>query len=108
MPATVAGIEKYLGSGLIKGIGPVMAKRMVKKFEEDTLKIIEEDSDKLLEVEGIGGKRVKMISKAWTDQKEIREVMLFLQSHGVSSTFAAKIFKQYGQRSIDVVKEKPV
>ncbi len=108
VPATVAGIEKYLGSGLIKGIGPVMAKRMVKKFEENTLKIIEEDSGKLMEVEGIGAKRVKMISKAWTDQKEIREVMLFLQSHGVSSTFAAKIFKQYGQRSIDVVKEKPV
>ncbi len=107
VPATVAGIEKYLGSGLIKGIGPVMAKRLVKKFEKDTLKIIEEDSDKLLEVEGIGAKRVKMISKAWADQKEIREVMLFLQSHGVSSTFAAKIFKQYAQRSIDVVKENP-
>jgi exodeoxyribonuclease V alpha subunit len=107
VPATVAGIEKYLGSGLIKGIGPVMAKRMVKKFEEDTLKVIEEDAEKLLEVEGIGSKRVKMIAKAWSDQKEIREVMLFLQSHGVSSTFAAKIFKQYGQQSIDVVKENP-
>lgn len=107
VPATVAGIEKYLGSGLIKGIGPVMAKRMVKEFEEDTLKVIEEDAEKLLGVEGIGPKRVKMISKAWADQKEIREVMLFLQSHGVSSTFAAKIFKQYGQQSIDVVKENP-
>jgi exodeoxyribonuclease V alpha subunit len=107
IPATVAGIEKYLGSGLIKGIGPVMAKRMVKKFEEDTLKVIEEDAEKLLEVEGIGSKRVKMIAKAWTDQKEIREVMLFLQTHGVSSTYAAKIFKQYGQQSIDVVKENP-
>ena len=107
VPATVAGIEKYLGSGLIKGIGPVMAKRLVKEFEEDTLKVIEEDSGKLLEVEGIGAKRVNMISKAWADQKEIREVMVFLQSQGVSSTFAAKIFKQYGQRSIDVVKENP-
>ena len=107
VPATVAGIEKYLGSGLIKGIGPVMAKRMVKEFKEDTLKVIEEEADKLLEVEGIGPKRVKMIAKAWSDQKEIREVMLFLQSHGVSSTFAVKIFKQYGQQSIDVVKENP-
>jgi exodeoxyribonuclease V alpha subunit len=107
VPATVAGIEKYLGSGLIKGIGPVMAKRMVQQFDDDTLKVIEEDAEKLLDVEGIGPKRVKMISKAWADQKEIREVMLFLQSHGVSSTFAAKIFKQYGQQSIDVVKENP-
>jgi exodeoxyribonuclease V alpha subunit len=107
IPATVAGIEKYLGSGLIKGIGPVMAKRMVKKFGEDTLKVIEEDSEKLQDVEGIGSKRVTMISKAWADQKEIREVMLFLQSHGVSSTYAAKIYKQYGQQSIDVVKDNP-
>lgn len=107
VPATVAGIEKYLGSGLIKGIGPVMAKRMVKEFKEDTLKVIEEDAEKLLDVEGIGSKRVEKIRKAWADQKEIREVMLFLQSHGVSSTFAAKIFKQYGQQSIDVVKENP-
>lgn len=107
VPATVAGIEKYLGSGLIKGIGPVMAKRMVKKFGEDTLNVIEQDSEKLQDVEGIGSKRVTMISKAWADQKEIREVMLFLQSHGVSSTYAAKIYKQYGQQSIDVVNENP-
>jgi exodeoxyribonuclease V alpha subunit len=107
VPATVAGIEKYLGTGLIKGIGPVMAKRMVKDFGEDTLKVIEEDAEKLLGVEGIGPMRVEKIAKAWADQKEIREVMLFLQSHGVSSTFAAKIFKQYGQQSIDVVNENP-
>lgn len=107
VPATVAGMEKYLGSGLIKGIGPVMAKRMVRQFGEDTLKVIEEGAEKLLEVEGIGNKRVTMIAKAWADQKEIREVMLFLQSHGVSSTYAAKIFKQYGQQSIDVVQENP-
>ena len=107
VPATSAGIEKYLGSGLIKGIGPVMAKRMVNKFGEDTLKLIEEEPEKLLEVEGVGPKRVAKIRKAWSDQKEIREVMVFLQSHGVSSTFAAKIFKKYGQQSIDVVKENP-
>ncbi len=107
VPATSAGIEKYLGSGLIKGIGPVMAKRMVDKYGEDTLKVIEEDPQKLLEVDGVGPKRVAKIGKAWSDQKEIREVMVFLQSHGVSSTFAAKIFKQYGNQSIDVVKENP-
>ena len=85
-----------------------MAKRMVQKYGEDTLKLIEEEPEKLLEVEGVGPKRVDKIRKAWSDQKEIREVMVFLQSHGVSSTFAAKIFKQYGQQSIDVVKGKPL
>jgi exodeoxyribonuclease V alpha subunit len=107
VPATVAAIEKYLGSGLIKGIGPVMAKRLVGKFGKETLEVIEEDSDKLIEVEGIGRKRVEMIRKAWVEQKEIREVMVFLQGHGVSSGYAAKIFKQYGNQSIDVVKNNP-
>ena len=107
VPATVAAIEKYLGSGLIKGIGPVMAKRLVGKFGKETLEVIEEDSDKLIEVEGIGRKRVEMIRNAWVEQKEIREVMVFLQGHGVSSGYAAKIFKQYGNQSIDVVKNNP-
>ena len=107
VPATVAAIEKYLGSGLIKGIGPVMAKRLVGKFGKETLEVIEQDSDKLIEVEGIGRKRVEMIRKAWVEQKEIREVMVFLQGHGVSSGYAAKIFKQYGNQSIDVVKNNP-
>jgi len=106
-PATVYGIEKYLGSGLIKGIGPVMAKRIVKKFKEDTLNIIESDISKLVEVEGIGKKRIGMIRKAWQEQKEIRTVMLFLQSHGVSSGYAAKIFKQYGNEAITIVQENP-
>ena len=107
VPATVTAIEKYLGSGLIKGIGPVMAKRMVKAFGKDTLEIIEKEIDRLIEVEGIGGKRVEKIRKAWAEQKEIREVMVFLQGHGVSSGYAAKIFKQYGNQSIDVVKDNP-
>ncbi len=107
VPASVYGIQKYLGSGLIKGIGPVMAKRIVKKFGEQTLDIIEDESDKLEQVAGIGRKRIKMIRKAWDDQKEIRDVMLFLQGHGVSSGYATKIFKQYGNRSIQVVKENP-
>jgi exodeoxyribonuclease V alpha subunit len=107
VPATVHGIEKYLGSGLIKGIGPVMAKRIVKKFGKDTLDVIEKEVEKLSEVDGIGYKRIDMIKKAWADQKEIREVMVFLQDHGVSSGYATKIFKQYGNESIEVVKENP-
>jgi len=107
VPATVQGLEKYLGSGLIKGIGPVMAKRIAKRFGKETLDIIEAELDKLAEVDGIGPKRIEMIRKAWAEQKEIREVMLFLQGHGVSSGYATKIFKQYGNESIKVVKENP-
>ena len=107
VPATVAGIEKYLGSGLVKGIGPVMAKRIVKVFGRETLDVIEESIERLREVDGIGEKRVAMIRRAWTDQKEIREVMVFLQGHGVSSGYATKIFKQYRSQSIEVVKENP-
>jgi len=107
VPADVHGIQKYLGSGLIKGIGQVMAKRFVKKFGKQTLDVIEQDIQRLLEVEGIGKKRIEMIGKAWADQKEIRQVMIFLQSHGVSSGYATKIFKQYGNESISVVKENP-
>jgi exodeoxyribonuclease V alpha subunit len=107
VPASVHGIQKYLGSGLIKGIGPVMAKRIVKKFGTHTLDIIEKDIDRLAQVEGIGAKRIEMIRKAWEDQKEIRDVMLFLQGHGVSSGYAVKIFKQYGSRSIQVVTDNP-
>jgi exodeoxyribonuclease V alpha subunit len=107
VPASVSGIQKYLGSGLIKGIGPVMAKRIVKKFGEDTLEVIEHAIQKLSEVDGIGEKRIEMIENAWAAQKEIRAVMVFLQSHGVSSGYAAKIFKQYRHQSIEVVKENP-
>jgi exodeoxyribonuclease V alpha subunit len=107
VPASVYGIEKYLGSGFIKGIGPVMAKRIVKTFGKETLDVIEQEIEKLTEVEGIGKKRVEMVRKAWADQKEIRGVMLFLQSHGVSSSYATKIFKTYGQEAIEVVQENP-
>jgi exodeoxyribonuclease V alpha subunit len=106
-PATLTGIEKYLGSGLIKGVGPVTAKRIVAHFALETLDIIEQDSDRLIEVPGIGKKRVKMIQRAWIEQKAIKEVMLFLQSHGVSTTYAVKIFKQYGDKSIDIVTNNP-
>ena len=107
VPASVHGIQKYLGSGLIKGIGPVMAKRIVSRFGVETLEVIEKDIGKLSLVEGIGEKRIRMINKAWDEQKEIRDVMLFLQSHGVSSGFATKIFKRYGDRSIEIVRQNP-
>jgi exodeoxyribonuclease V alpha subunit len=107
VPASVYGIEKYLGSGLIKGIGPIMAKRIVKAFGKETLDVIEQEIEKLTEVEGIGKKRVEMVRKAWADQKEIRQVMLFLQSHGVSSGYATKIFKTYGNEAIKVLQENP-
>ncbi len=106
-PATVYGIEKYLGSGLIKGIGPVMAKRIVKKFKEETLNVIEKEIQRLADIEGIGRKRIGMIKKAWDEQKEMRSIMVFLQSHGVSSGYSAKIYKQYGNESIQFVKENP-
>ncbi len=107
IPASVYGIGKYLGSGLIKGIGPVMAERIVEKFGKETLEVIEQQVDRLAEVEGIGRKRIKMIRRAWAEQKEIREVMIFLQSHGVSSGYATKIFKRYGRKSIEMVKQNP-
>jgi exodeoxyribonuclease V alpha subunit len=107
VPATVFGIQKYLGSGLIKGLGPVIASRIVKQFGEKTLDVIENEIEKLAMVEGIGKKRIAMIQNAWEEQKEIRDVMLFLQSHGIGSGYATKIFKQYGHRSVAVVTENP-
>ena len=107
VPATLSGIERYLSSGMIKGIGPVMAKRLVSSFGMDTLDVIEGNMERLLEVEGIGEKRVAMIGRAWREQKEIREVMIFLQGHGVSPAFAVKIFRQYGSAAISAVRENP-
>jgi len=107
VPATVDGIRKYLGSGLIKGLGPVMAGRIADKFGKETLEIIENDIQRLAEVAGIGRKRIGMIASAWDAQRDIRDVMLFLQSHGVGSGYAARIFKHYGSRSIAVVRENP-
>jgi exodeoxyribonuclease V alpha subunit len=106
-PATLTGLEKYLGSGLIKGVGPVTAKRIVAHFGLETLDIIENQSDRLIEVGGIGGKRVKMIQRAWAEQQAIKEVMLFLQGHGVSTTYAVKIYKQYGDQAIAKVTNNP-
>jgi exodeoxyribonuclease V alpha subunit len=107
VPASIAGIEKYLGSGMIKGIGPVMAKRLVAKFGKETLSIIEEEIDRLHEVEGIGEKRVDMIRAAWDEQREVREVMVFLQGQGVSPAYAVKIYRHYGRDAIGRVSENP-
>jgi exodeoxyribonuclease V alpha subunit len=106
-PATITGIEKYLGSGFIKGVGPVTAKRIVAHFQFETLDIIEQQIDRLIEVPGIAKKRVKLIQAAWQSQKSIKDVMLFLQGHGVSTTYAVKIYKQYGEESIATVTANP-
>ena len=107
LPATVYGMEKYLGSGLIKGVGPQYAKRIVQRFGIDTFQVIEENIQILIEVPGIGNKRIQMIAESWERQKEVKNIMLFLQEHGVSTAFAAKIYRQYGNESIGKMKENP-
>lgn len=107
VPASTAGIIKYLGSGLIKGVGPAMARRIVAKFGDETLDIIENDVERLQEIPGLGRGRIEMIGKAWKERKEVHSVMLFLQSNGVSTGYATKIFKQYGNQAIQIVTENP-
>ncbi len=107
LPRSVVGIKKYLGSGLVKGIGQTFADRIAEKFGEKTLEVIDQFSAKLREVEGIGPERAKRIKEAWTQQKSIRDIMIFLQGHGIGSAHAAKIFKQYGERAIAIVQENP-
>ncbi|MCO6011259.1 ATP-dependent RecD-like DNA helicase [Actinoallomurus purpureus] len=107
LPATVQGIRKYLGSGLIKGIGPVMADRMVEHFGTDILRVIEEEPERLVEVYGLGPKRSNRVAAAWEEQRAIKEVMVFLQGHGVSTSLAVRIYKQYGDESISVVRKEP-
>ena len=107
LPATALGIEKYLGSGLIKGVGPKFAKRIVKTFGANTLDIIEGTPEKLIEVPGLGQKRVEMIIEAWQEQKEVKNIMLFLQDHGVGAALAFRIFSEFGEESITIAKENP-
>ena len=107
LPATIVGIEKYLGSGLVKGIGPKMAKQIVAHFGLQTFEVIENDIEKLLEVPGIGKGRIGKIHDSWEKQKDVKDIMVFLQGHGVSSTYAAKIYKQYGKDSIERVQTNP-
>lgn len=107
MPATIYGIEKYLGSGLIKGIGPAYARAIVSRFGLETLEVIENDIERLLEVPRLGRKRMEKIRESWEKQKDIKEVMVFLQGYGVSTAYAAKIYRQYQKDAIKTVKENP-
>ncbi|WP_243761346.1 helix-hairpin-helix domain-containing protein, partial [Streptomyces sp. YIM 98790] len=107
LPATVQGIQRYLGSGLIKGIGPKTAERIVEHFGTETLEVIEADAKRLIAVPGLGPKRTALIAAAWEEQKAIKEVMVFLQSVEVSTSIAVRIYKQYGDASISVVKNQP-
>ena len=106
-PSTKSGIEKYLASGLIKGVGPSMAEKIVAKFGSETLNILDNDPDRLTEIPGIGGKKVEMIQSSWMEQREIREVMLFLQEYGIATGYAVRVFKQYGAASLQVLTENP-
>ncbi|WP_025619146.1 SF1B family DNA helicase RecD2 [Salinispora cortesiana] len=107
LPATIQGIQRYLGSGLVKGIGPVFAERIVAHFGLETLRIIEEEPARLVEVPGLGPKRTAKITAAWAEQQAIKEVMVFLQGVGVSTSLAVRIYKQYGDASTDVVMKEP-
>ena len=107
LPATIYGIEKYLGSGLVKGIGPAYAKRIVEHFGVKTLEIIDDSPDSLKDVRGIGKERVAKIKEAWVEQKGIKEVMVFLMHHGVSAVYAVKIYKEYGDESIKITEKNP-
>jgi exodeoxyribonuclease V alpha subunit len=107
LPSSLAGMESYLGSGMIKGIGPKLAKRIVGRFRKDTFEVIEQDPDRLLEVPGIGQDRTARIEVAWEEQKQVKEIMLFLHSHGVSTNLAIKIYKAYGDQALQIVQENP-
>ncbi len=107
LPATVEGIRRYLGSGLIKGVGPVTADRIVDHFGLATLEVIDTAPDRLAEVPGVGQVRAELIARAWLEQQHIKDIMLFLQGHGVTTGLAVKIFKRYGADAIDVVRADP-
>lgn len=107
LPSTLAGIEGYLGSGMIKGIGPKLAERIVARFKEETFDVIESTPEHLLEVSGIGEDRTQRIVKAWEEQKQIKEIMVFLHGHGVSTNLAVKIYKTYGDSALEIVQKNP-
>src|ERR1700760_1651449 len=106
-PTTVEGIEKYLGSGMIRGIGPVYAKKLVRAFGEAVFDVIQQEPTRLREVTGIGPKRAVRIIAGWADQKIIREIMLFLHSNGVSTSRAVRLYKTYGADAIRLISENP-
>ena len=107
LPATIAGIQGYLGSGMIKGIGPKLAERIVGKFRETTFQVIEHNPERLLEIPGIGMDRTTRITNAWQEQKHVKEIMVFLHGHGVSTNLAVKIYKTYGDQSLETVQKNP-
>lgn len=107
LPATTSGIEKFLGSGLIKGLGPAMAKKIVDKFGEETIEILDNEPERLAEIRGISDAKAEAIAKGWSEQREIREVMVFLQSYGIGTGYAMRIFRQYGAGASQVIKENP-
>ena len=106
-PATTAALEKYLGSGLIKGVGPKTAKKIVKHFGNETLEVFENNIKRLTEITGIAQKKLTMISDAWVEHRAIRKVMMFLQSHGISTLFAVRIYKEYGDSAVEYVNQDP-
>jgi exodeoxyribonuclease V alpha subunit len=106
-PSTLEGIEKYLGSGMVKGIGPHFARKLVSAFGETVFDVIEQSPERLLELEGIGPKRKERVTQAWAEQKVIREIMVFLQSHGVGTARAVRIYKTYGDQAVERVRENP-
>jgi exodeoxyribonuclease V alpha subunit len=106
-PTTVEGIEKYLGSGMIRGIGPVYAKKMVRAFGETVFEVIEQEPRRLREVTGIGPKRAERIIAGWAEQRAIREIMLFLHSNGVGTSRAVRIYKTYGADAVQLISENP-
>jgi len=106
-PATTAALEKYLGSGLIKGVGPKTARKIVQHFGSHTLEIFEGQIERLTEMKGIAQKKLEMIRDAWIEHRAAREVMMFLQSHGISTLFAVKIYQEYGDNAIEYVNEDP-
>jgi len=107
LPASLVGMESYLGSGMIKGIGPKMAERIVGQFKEETFEVIEQEPERLLDVPGIGMDRAGKITAAWQEQKQVKEIMVFLHSHGVSTNLAVKIYKTYGDASLETVQKNP-
>lgn len=107
LPNSLIGIEKYLSSGIIMGIGPVTAKKIVEKFKEKSLDILDNDIDRLTEIEGIGEKKIKIIYESYSKQREVKNIMVFLQTYGVSANQCVKIYKKYGNNSVSIVRENP-
>ncbi|HHX77280.1 MAG TPA: ATP-dependent RecD-like DNA helicase, partial [Firmicutes bacterium] len=106
-PVTVAGIERYLASGVIKGVGPATAKLLIEKFGKDVLDIIEKEPERLREINGIGAKKAAMITESFANQKEMQQVILFFQEYGISPGYAARIYRALGEKTIPLVREDP-